>query len=203
MKFLSLKLTVLVIVINGYQLIAQQKDSIRFFDYYLLVNSPVSRNTKMDIGIERIKLLKNKWYCSTFFSITGGKINGNFNASTVYNPHFLSLCTQPFHLLYGKQLKFETGISTTFRLFRYKNKQYSTTDSLPFFYDELNIIYSIGIRYTLKKSQIGFKLLIGPKYYINLQKKQSYFIDAQSGELGVNWRIRKRVKRVINTGNIN
>lgn len=171
-----------------------QKDSVKYLDYYISINSPISRNFSWDIGVERIKILKKNISYSSMITLIGGKANSNFNRESYYNPKFLSICIQPFHLLYGKSLKFETGISSSFQMYRYKGQQYPSADSAWFYQDRLNVFLLFGIRYTLKKQQISFKFVFGPQYRINLQRSSSFFVDTYGGELGVNWRIRKKIR---------
>lgn len=178
------------------------KDSTKFFDYYLILNCPTSRNYyPLSVGIERIKPLgkSTKWNYSSLISISGGNASSHFTKATYYNPKHLSVCFQPFHLLYGKSLQFETGISTSIELYRYNGKPYLKDNDSTIaasYRDVVRLFYMAGLRYTFKKPQVSIKFIIGVQHTFFLHdvpyRRNSPPII---GELGVNWRLRKKIAR--------
>lgn len=175
---------------------SQNKDTTVFKDTWVLINCPVSRTGSIfDIGVERIRPISERLSYAMQFSIIGGKWVWNLPES-VNNPRFVSVCVQPFHLLAGKKrLKFETGLAFNLQAYRTSGKQYPAIKSFAFFQDAFMIIYSIGLRYTFKKPQLSLKIILGPRYGINLQTQFSQFIDSQSAEIGLSWKLRKKIKK--------
>jgi hypothetical protein len=189
----------IIVILCSNLVFSQSYDSTVYSDYYLVLNSPLSRTTHFNAGVERIKPLNKKLYYSSLITFSGGLQNGNFSPHGFYNPAYYSLCFQPFHLLTkGKRnFQFETGPSCVLTLYRLFGKQYALTDSFRALYDELSIIYMVGLRYTFPKWQLGIKLMIGPKYFRSLQHNYSSFSDAHSAEFGLNWRFRRKVRVVL------
>jgi hypothetical protein len=185
------------IVKNG----AQTNDSTYFYDYYLSSNLFSRIGKTFDVGVERIKPIKNNVYYAMQFSI---KVNNNrlgisqTNKNTPYHYYFYGFCFQPFHVLIGNQLKLETGVSMVYNIFTTKGNKSYPVDTTNASYNSLNnyflFIYTLGARYTLKKSQLSFKALVGFNYIIIPQKNVSTLNESGSIELGVNWRLRKRKK---------
>lgn len=178
------------------------KDSTKLFDYYLDFNFPTNRNSyAWSLGLERIKPLSKslKWNYSSLIKFSGGRPN-IFYKENYYNPKYLSVCFQPFHLLYGKSLQLETGISASVNLYRYKGKPYpkedDSTAAANFYRDVVRLFYMAGLRYTFKKPQISIKLLVGTQRTFFLHdvpyRRNSPPIV---GELGINYRLRKKVAR--------
>lgn len=174
---------------------SQTKDTIVYKDYYILLNGPISRTVGWDLGIERIKPLRGKLSYAVQFSVRGGKwYQGRSESYT--NPRFISLCVQPFHLLVGKRWKFETGLSCNLQVYRTDGHAYPAVKSFSSYQDMLVVIYSLGLRYTFQKPQLSLKLIAGPGYGINLQTHFSQFIQSQTLELGLSWRLRHKQKKL-------
>lgn len=190
----NIKLIALLLV--HCNLCAQTRDSVAFSDYYILFDSPLSRNSKIDIGIEKTWHMDKKISFASEISLTGIKKN-NFSAESKFNPQYFAFCLQPLHLLIGKRLRFETGVSTSFKFFRYKSFSYpldTTNNAYNTFSDNIAVNYVIGLRYIFVKQQFALKFLIGPKYIIDLHKNNQYFSSSGVAELGLSWRLRKKIK---------
>jgi hypothetical protein len=133
-----------------------------------------SRTLLWSIGLERLNKINDKLNFSTQLNLMGGVERRTFRigAQDLYNPLYIKFCIQPFHLLVGKNLQFETGPSFGFDFYRYKGKRYpidTTNNSYNgLFRDRFELYYLLGGRYTLPKQQITFKLLIGVKYSTSL-----------------------------------
>lgn len=176
-----------------------KKDNILFYDYYLSANLISRIGVPFDIGIERIKNIKGNLFYASQISVTTN-LQGLYLAPQQFHiPAYYGVLVQPFHILIGGDLKFETGVSAAFLFFRYKGMQYPIdtvriTNSYNLLYDRMPISFTAGLRYTFKKSQISIKCIYGLRYLINLQRNApSYFnFNPGSAELGLNWRFRKR-----------
>lgn len=195
----NIKFLLLILLLNN-ALRAQRKDSTVFYDYYLCSNLLSRIGTIGDIGVERIKPIKNNMYYASQFSIYLNRQSLNLAAVDKYRPKFAGFTVQPFHLLIGKSLQFETGPSVAFGFFRYINNAQYPIDTSNWaynsaFFDRMFFIYTVGLRYTFKKQQLSIKFIFGPKSIINLRRSQpSYFnFDPGGGELGINWRLRKKI----------
>lgn len=190
----------LIFCFSVFGLESQTKDSIKYFDYNLLLNGPISRTHGWDIGVERIKLIKQNLSYAMQLSFRTGYYQSYVNPNKNTNIKYISICFQPYHLIVGKRLKFETGISGNLQVYRDFGKQLPSYKSFAMNQDLLILIYSIGLRYTFKKRQISIRLLLGPGYGISLQTHYSQFIQSQTGELSFIWRMRKKVKAKLRKG---
>jgi hypothetical protein len=178
---------------------AQRKDSMFFSDYHLSSNL-ISRIVVVgDIGIERIKPIKNNFYYASQISLTSNLQGLGLMRQTLFKPVYYGFLLQPVHLLIGKDLKYEIGPAVSFIFYRYKGIQYPldtvrVSNSYNLFHDMMTLSFTNGLRYTFKKSQISVKGLIGTRYIINLQRNEytPYYLRINSIELGLNWRFRKK-----------
>ncbi|MEO6304676.1 MAG: hypothetical protein ABIP51_16060 [Bacteroidia bacterium] len=190
---------IVIILINCIILKAQRKDSTLFSNYYLCGNF-ISRIIVVgDLGVERVKQIKSKFYYASQVSIT---TNFRGTLAPIYktSPAYYGFLIQPFHLLIGGSLKYEIGPALSFLFYRYKGSQYPidtvriTNSYNTQIYDIMTLSLTNGLRYTFKKSQISIKVLIGTRYIINIQRDepQPYYLRLNSVELGLNWRFRKK-----------
>lgn len=196
----NIKLLLFIVLINN-ALCAQRRDSTIFFDYYVCSNLLSRIGAVGDIGVERIKLLKNNLHYASQFSVHLNKQSLNIKPVDKYYPKFFGFTVQPFHLLIGNRLQFETGPSVAFGFFRYLNNTKYPLDTSNFayntFHDRMLFMYTIGLRYTFKKPQLAVKFIIGPRGTVNLQRNQTTYFNFNpgAGELGISWRLRKSIRR--------
>lgn len=146
-----------------------QKDT-TIISKYKIQLSFGSRTSLWALGIEKISSISKNIKFSSQINLNGGvqRHTLGIGKQGAYNPIFSKFCIQPFHLLIGKNLQFETGPSFGFSFFRYKNQKYplDTTNNAynSAFRDRLEVFYLTGLRYTFPKRQISMKLLIGAAY---------------------------------------
>ncbi len=193
---------IVILLISSKVLLSQGKDTTIFKDYYISANF-VSRLAEVwDIGIERIKPLKKNMYYASQFSVRLNKYAFGAVSNSFHNPAYYGFVIQPFHLLIGKSLKYEVGAAAAFTFYRYKGRQYpiaedtakGASNTFYFIHDFVILCFTNGLRYTFKKSQISIKVIFGLRAIINLQKNDPVYLNYRtgSGEIGINWRIRKK-----------
>ncbi|MCA6437558.1 MAG: hypothetical protein ACK5QC_00945 [Bacteroidota bacterium] len=151
-----------------------KKDTVIFSKYRLQLNFG-SRIELYSVGIERLGILNKKLNFSSQLNFNTGIFGTRLNAGsqTKYNPFFVAFNLQPFHLLVGKNLQFETGPSFGLNFYRFNGSKYPL-DTSNYAYntlrDRFELFYMLGARYTLPKQQVSFKFLVGVKYTTSMFK---------------------------------
>lgn len=200
MNKLKCKLIVILIISNKL-LLAQGKDTTFFYDYYISANLLSRIGQPFDVGIERIKPIKKNISYASQIAFYGSKEFLGIKTENVWYPKYAGFFIQPFHLLMGKQLKFETGISAAFQLYGFSKYKYpidTSNNAYNLYSDRYRILYTIGLRYVFKKPQISVKLILGPsilltKNFVNSKEQERIFRLLSFIEFGFNYRLRKHI----------
>lgn len=196
------------IILLSLQLHSQLSKDTLIFSKYNFQLSAGSRLELISVGIERLGILKEGLSFGSQINLNGGTYNKYIGKQTIYNPLFLGVNVQPFHLLIGNHLQFETGPSASLNIYRFKGQQYpidTSNNAYNLLRDNLILIYNIGCRYTFPEQKISFKLLFGAHYSTSLF---NYNINRffANGEISVLYRFRKKIYKKeyynkINSGN--
>lgn len=167
-KKLGCIISLLLFAVSSAFFAQPKKDTLLFSKYSAQINFG-SRILIWSVGFDRLEKISEKLKYSSQINFVGGIANDRFGIGkqTLYTPRFVGLSFQPFHLLVGKDLQFETGPSLGFSFYRLNGRKYpldTTNNAYNSLRDRFELYYLLGGRYTLPKQQISFKFLVGIKY---------------------------------------
>jgi len=112
------------IILLSLQLHSQLSKDTLIFSKYNIQLSVGSRLELISLGVERLTAINESLSFGSQINFNAGTYNKYIGKQTIYNPLFLGVNVQPFHLLIGNHFQFETGSSASLNIYRFKGQRY-------------------------------------------------------------------------------